>query len=173
MKKRRIAFTPEFLTRVRAMAETGMQWKEIARIEGREYKSLWLVMNRHKMPGKRYVFPSGEDNPSWNDGRYVDNDGYIHISKPDHPHTHGKGFVLEHRLVMEKEIGRFLKRDEVVHHKDGCRSNNAIENLQLFDKNGDHLRHELTGRCPRWTDDGKRRILEAVKRKRPKHKEAS
>lgn len=39
---------------------------------------------------------------------------------------------FEHRYVMEQHLGRRLRRGETVHHKDGNRANNAIENLELF-----------------------------------------
>ena len=50
--------------------------------------------------------------------------GYIYIK------INGKRF-FEHRLIMEKHIGRKLCRRETVHHRDGNRSNNKISNLQL------------------------------------------
>lgn len=46
------------------------------------------------------------------------------------------GQALEHRVVMEKHLGRRLRADESVHHIDGNRSRNAIENLQL--RQGSH-----------------------------------
>jgi hypothetical protein len=72
-------------------------------------------------------FVKGEKNISWKGGRNK-SDGYIRIWKPDHPLNNG-GYVLEHRLVMEKKIGRFLNKNEVVHHINGIRNDNRKENL--------------------------------------------
>jgi len=49
-----------------------------------------------------------------------------------------KRYVYEHRAVMEKFIGRKLKRSEVVHHINGKTSDNRIENLELVTDNGKH-----------------------------------
>jgi hypothetical protein len=91
--------------------------------------------------------------------------GYRYIYNPDHPRATKAGFVSEHRLVYEAKIGRYLLPSEVVHHIDGNPLNNDPVNLQHFQTNGHHLAHELTGRCPRWTEDGKRRIAEGIQRR--------
>lgn len=59
-------------------------------------------------------------------------DGYIYVYKPNHPHSSQEGYVMEHVLVMEKTIGRYLNKGEVVHHKNHVRDDNRIENLQLM-----------------------------------------
>ena len=59
-------------------------------------------------------------------------DGYIVVHYPDHPNSTKSGYVMEHKLVMEKHIGRYLEKDEVVHHKNGNRADNRIENLALM-----------------------------------------
>lgn len=61
-------------------------------------------------------------------------DGYIGIHFPDHPKSSKEGFIMEHVLVMECLIGRWLKDDEVVHHINGKRDDNKKENLQLMTK---------------------------------------
>lgn len=59
---------------------------------------------------------------------------YIYIYTPEHPHAIGtkKLYVSEHRLIMEKLLGRYLTKDEIVHHKDENTMNNNIDNLILM-----------------------------------------
>lgn len=81
----------------------------------------------------------GKDNPSWKGGRTIDPKGYVLIKKLDHPFCNNQGYVFEHRLVMEKKLGRYLNIWEVIHHKDKDVQNNNIDNLQLFSNNSEHI----------------------------------
>lgn len=65
--------------------------------------------------------------------------GYIKINCPYHPYAK-KGYVMEHRLVVEKKIKRFLRPGEVIHHIDEDKSNNHIDNLMLFATQKDHMK---------------------------------
>lgn len=111
---------------------------------------------------------NGPGHPNWKGGRLLDADGYVLVWVLDHPHARrpsdrkSGGHVAEHRLVMEAHLGRYLDPEEVVHHVNGVKDDNQLENLELFSSNADHLRHELTGRCPEWTEDGKARIQAGV-----------
>lgn len=107
---------------------------------------------------------SGPNNGHWKGGRVVGKSGYVYIWMPDHPHSTRIGYVLEHRLVMEKHIGRILKKSEVVHHKNKIHDDNRIENLELFSRNSEHLAHELKGKIPQWTPDGIRRMRRGIVR---------
>lgn len=80
----------------------------------------------------------GDLNPRWNGGKRICR-GYVYATCLNHPHA-TQGYVLEHRLVMEKHIGRLLKSDEVVHHINGNTSDNRIENLKLFERS-EHCKH--------------------------------
>lgn len=57
--------------------------------------------------------------------------GYMYCYNPNHPLANKAGIVYEHRYVMSNHLGRWITTEEVVHHKDGNRANNKIENLEL------------------------------------------
>lgn len=77
-------------------------------------------------------FNSGSRNGMWKGGRVYHKKGYVALKADDHPYRNNAGYVLEHRLVMEKAIGRYLKLDEDVHHINGIKDDNRIENLQII-----------------------------------------
>lgn len=58
-------------------------------------------------------------------------DGYVVQYVPDHPNASG-GYVYEHRLVMEKVLGRYLTPEESVHHRNGVKWDNEPSNLELW-----------------------------------------
>lgn len=59
-------------------------------------------------------------------------DGYVKVYAPNHPNATKDGYVMKHTLVMEREIGRYLNSNEVVHHINHVRDDNRIENLRLM-----------------------------------------
>jgi hypothetical protein len=72
-----------------------------------------------------------EKSPSWKGGKQIDKSGYILIMNKEHPKAR-KGYVREHRIVMEDSIGRYLKDDEIVHHINGDKSDNRLSNLEIM-----------------------------------------
>jgi endogenous inhibitor of DNA gyrase (YacG/DUF329 family) len=97
----------------------------------------------------------GDKHPSWKGGRHVDNNGYINVLlTDDHQYAsmrRNHRYALEHRIVMAESLGRTLERHETVHHKNGDRQDNRIENLQL--RNGRHGKgHSLRCRACGSTD---------------------
>lgn len=90
----------------------------------------------------RSCLHTGPSSTTWRGGR-VNRDGYILVKVyPTHPlfepMATSMGYIPEHRLVMAEHLGRPLKRTEVVHHKNGIKTDNRIENLQLFTSFRDH-----------------------------------
>ena len=83
----------------------------------------------------------GDRNNNWKGGRKIDGDGYILIRVENHPFKRKDGYVFEHRLVVEKFVGRYLTPDEVIHHLDGNKANNKIDNLKIMTIH-DHLSFE-------------------------------
>jgi len=77
----------------------------------------------------------GEKNHFWKGGRAKHSAGYILVHSPGHPNASRDRYVYEHRLVMEKHIGRYLHPWETVHHINGIRNDNRIENLKLLPSN--------------------------------------
>jgi hypothetical protein len=82
----------------------------------------------------------GKDSPRWKGGKLKHPEGYIRAYAPNHPYKikTGSGYVYEHRLVMEKKIGRYLYPWEIVHHINGIPDDNRIENLELLPSQGKH-----------------------------------
>ena len=86
----------------------------------------------------------GEKAPWWKGGRSRTEKGYVMALAPEgYPFpesTNRLGRLREHRLVMELHLGRALRRGEVVHHVNGDRADNRIENLELHGSHAEHMR---------------------------------
>lgn len=102
---------------------------------------------KHRLTmSKNHADVSGENNPRWKGGKRIDKTGYILIWKPTHPYADYHGYVREHRLIVEQNIGRILKPKEVVHHIDLNKQNNLLSNLMLFENDSEHHKyHYETG----------------------------
>ena len=146
------------------MCEEGASLNEMAQAVGTKGMEVKKFLRRQ---GVTKEFPrekTGEKHYAWV-GRTVDKDGYVLVHVKGHPNARKHcNWILEHRLVMEEHLGRYLLPDEVVHHRNGRKDDNRLINLQLFQSNGEHLAVDLKGRCPNWTPEGKERILQAVRR---------
>lgn len=98
---------------------------------GRWWVRKWMQHYGITIPG-RVSAQMGERSHLWKGGRRKHAAGYIQVKRRDHPHAGKDGYVMEHRLVMEAHLGRYLTADEEVHHLDGVKSNNQLENLQVL-----------------------------------------
>ena len=78
---------------------------------------------------------------AWKGGEYRHSLGYIYAVSPNHPHKTKMGYVMKHKLVMEAHLGHILPKCSVVHHIDGDKANNSIENLMLFPNHSAHLKY--------------------------------
>jgi len=57
---------------------------------------------------------------------------YTYARVPEHPKATALGYVLEHRIVVENDLNRLLEDDEIIHHINGVRKDNRVENLQVL-----------------------------------------
>lgn len=82
----------------------------------------------------------------WNINKIIKKGEYNYVLVPEHPNKTSNGYVLEHRIVMENELRRLLKSNEIVHHKDGNKKNNDIHNLEVMTHSEHTILHNQTGR---------------------------
>ena len=139
---------------------------EIGALLGRSPKVVNKACKRFGFRMRRRGPKSGPEHPGWRGGRTVDKAGYTLLYRPEHPNCNSNGYVREHRIVCEQILGRPLRREEVVHHKNDDPADNRPENLQVYDCNADHLRETLAGKCPKWSEEGRRKLLEVASRPR-------
>lgn len=83
---------------------------------------------------------SGCKNVRWKGGKRIGNK-YISILSPNHPFTTKLGYLLEHRLVAEKEFRRYLTKEEIIHHINEIKTDNRPKNLYLFASISKHLKY--------------------------------
>ena len=155
--------TPEsiaFERAVAALASSDTSSVEIAVTLGANPGRVRKVLLRLDLPRLPPHAPTGSRNASFAGGRRIDSGGYAIVSAPvDHPHARclpGKNIphIREHRLVMERTLGRYLQPAEVVDHADGLTLHNHPDNLRLFASNKEHLQATLSGKVPRWSAAG-------------------
>ncbi len=92
---------------------------------------------------------SGPKHPNWHGGRSLNDKGYVLIFMPDYPRAYCGRYVYEHRLIMERHLNRALLPHEIVHHINGKRDDNRIENLILFSSCSEHQKHHAAARAGR------------------------
>lgn len=86
------------------------------------------------------IAKQGENHHNWKGGRRVHSEGYVYIYSPNHPFCDKEKRVLEHRLIIEEKIGRYLDKKEIVHHINTIKNDNRVENLVLISSQAEHLK---------------------------------
>ena len=118
----------------------------------------------------RSVDKSGENNPFWHGGKRHAL-GYVYLLAHGHPKANDKGYVQEHRLIMEVKIGRYLNDKERVHHINGIKDDNRIENLRLYGSQGEHTKeHIKNGDINLYYWKGKKRSIQTKLKMSVAHK---
>ena len=93
--------------------------------------------------------------------------GYIYLYLPEHKNANSDGYYAQHRYIMEQHIGRTLNKREIVHHLNGIKNDNRIENLELLSSSKEHYRiHRKSLRKSNdeyWSPENRKKQSEYVK----------
>lgn len=130
---------------LRLRSSQGRTVAEIAAEIGRPEEATRRAMVRRGI-ARQLPVARPHRNAFWRGGAIADKHGYILIHWPDHPGATKAGYVRQHRILMERTLGRLLSDLEVVDHRNRDTSDNRDENLRLFSTNSEHLRATVTGR---------------------------
>ena len=122
-------------------------------------------LNLHRNPEvefkNRSIANSGEHAANWKGGVRTTKHGYRQILSPGHPRSDSSGYVMEHIAVWEKETGIPVPIGCVIHHLNGNKQDNRIENLCMM-QFGAHTKFHHTGL--KRSEETIRRIKEAKKK---------
>ena len=136
---RKKPFTWATLQEVVAMLEAGKSCRQIAIEIGTYPQYVASFLRDHGIEPPDARTRRGSANPITKSGRTVGSEGYVSVILDEHEYHLNSGrrgrsrnYMLEHRLVMARHLGRALYPHENVHHKNGDRADNRLENLELW-----------------------------------------
>lgn len=134
--------------------------KKVADILNRSYSSVCtkgskLNLNKTKKHKQKIYSKcnSGKNSGNFKNYRIINSEGYVMLKKDNYPGSQKSGYIPEHKYKMEQKIGRILKENELVHHINGDKTDNRLENLQLLTRSEHITEHHL----------GAKRSEEAIK----------
>lgn len=121
------------------------RWIEVSHFKSAKHTGLCDKCNRKV----GYTSLRKEKHWNWKNGRIYTADGYVLVMIDEDDFFHSMTgiphhYVREHRLVMAKHLRRCLRPWEVVHHKNGVRDDNRLENLQIIPHGRFHLVDSIT-----------------------------
>ena len=134
-------FTDDEIHTIKSNYDSGMTLKEIGLIFNCSSSNIRHVILRNggkTRPNGHHI--KGKKNWNWKGGR-INMRGYVGILNPTHPRADLHGYVLEHILVWEKAHNKRLRKGFIVHHLNGIKNDNRIENLVAM-KRGEHI-HQI------------------------------
>ena len=110
--------------------------------------TIWIWLKRFGIPrrtlSKTASYRTGQKNPHWKGG-IIKHRGRFYVRMPNHPYA-DRGYISKARAIMEKSLGRLLKSREVIHHINGKKDDDRLENLMLFQTTADHTKFHLNNR---------------------------
>ena len=117
---------------------------KIAQMAGVSHATILREMKKFGIPRRNSSeCRRGKRNSNWKGGRVITAQGYVLIYQPSHPYSTKQGYILEHRIIVEKTLGRYLRSDEFIHHINSKRDDNRLQNLELVDRH----KRQLCLRC--------------------------
>ncbi len=133
--------------KVRSLIAAGMTQSRVAEECGCSLSAIERICAKLGLQTARTGPRAGaQHRQRWSGGRIVEKGWYIAIYAPLHPFAKTTGYCLEHRLVLEVVLGRYLLPSEAVDHIDSHPQHNWPDNLRLYASNADHLKETLSGR---------------------------
>lgn len=127
--------------------------EDIGKVIGRSKSSVQHMGSRLRIKKDKEAFfevrskaMSGKNSGNFKNYRRKAQKGYIARYEPDHPSASKAGLVMEHRLVVEKALGITLPKEFDVHHINGDKTDNRLENLAVMTHSAHTIFHNKGGR---------------------------